>query len=193
MRWGLIPHRAFMRVHANLFAHTEEEPMSAFHTDLQTLLPDLTRFARVLTRNEDDAYDLVQDCVERALRKQCLFQDGTSLKSWLFTLMRNLFISQKRRIALDKRYVATLDDDGFRVQRPSQLTTVFLKETMRAMDGLSPVERHAIVALGVHEASQHDVADALQEPVGTVKSRLCRGRAHLRAMLGMDSAAMATA
>ena len=63
--------------------------MSAFQSDLQMLLPDLTRFARVLTRNEDDAHDLVQDCVERALRKQALFQHGTSLKSWLFTLMRN--------------------------------------------------------------------------------------------------------
>ena len=82
--------------------------MSAFNTDLETLLPDLTRFARVLTRNEDDAHDLVQDCVERALSKQDLFQAGTSLKSWLFTLMRNIFISQRRRAALDKRYVASL-------------------------------------------------------------------------------------
>ena len=61
--------------------------MSAFNTDVAILLPDLNRFARVLTRNEDDAHDLVQDCVERALRKQDLFQAGTSLKSWLFTLV----------------------------------------------------------------------------------------------------------
>ena len=80
--------------------------MSAFQNDLQLLLPDLIRFARMLTRNENDAHDLVQDCVERALRKQALFQAGTSLKSWTFTLMRNIFISQRRRIALDRRYVA---------------------------------------------------------------------------------------
>jgi RNA polymerase sigma-70 factor (ECF subfamily) len=131
--------------------------------------------------------------VERALRKQSLFQDGTSLKSWLFTLMRNLFISTKRREALDRRYVAMIDDDSNRVQRPSQVNSVFLKETMRAMGRLSTGERQAIVVLGVHEGSQHRMAEAAREPVGTVKSRLCRGRAHLRTLLGMDNIAMATA
>ncbi len=164
-----------------------------FQAEMQILLPDLTRFARVLTRNEDDAHDLVQDCVERALRKQELFQAGTSLKSWMFTLMRNIFISQRRRIALDKRYVATLNDDGHRVQRAGQVNGVFLKETVRAMGELSSGERLAIVALGIHEGSQHDLARITREPVGTVKSRLCRGRAHLRTLLGMEAGAMVAA
>ncbi len=167
--------------------------MSAFQADLQTLLPDLTRFARVLTRNEDDAYDLVQDCVERALRKQTLFQAGTSLKSWLFTLMRNIFISQRRRVALDKRYVTTLKNESATAQRASQVNTVFLKETLRGMNHLSAGERNVIVQLGIHEGSQHELADAAREPVGTVKSRLCRGRAHLRTILGLDMAALVTA
>ena len=167
--------------------------MSAFYSDLQTLLPDLTRFARVLTRNEDDAHDLVQDCVERALRKQTLFQAGTSLKSWLFTLMRNIFISQRRRVALDKRYVATLKDEGAGVARASQVNNVFLKETLRAMGDLSKGERQVIVALGIHEGSQHELAHITREPVGTVKSRLCRGRAHLRTILGMDMGTLVTA
>ncbi len=167
--------------------------MSAFQTDLQTYLPDLARFARVLKRNEDDAHDLVQDCVERALRKRSLFQDGTSLKSWLFTLMRNIFISQKRRVALDRRYVASLDDDMHRVQRASQVNNVFLKETVRALRELPARERQAIVALGILDGSQHDFARATREPVGTIKSRLCRGRAHLRNLLGMDMSALVTA
>jgi RNA polymerase sigma-70 factor (ECF subfamily) len=167
--------------------------MTAFQTELQTLLPDLSRFARVLTRNEDDAHDLVQDCVERALRKQDLFQQGTSLKSWLFTLMRNVFISQKRRQTLDRRYVAMADDGNLRVQVPGQVNSVFLKQTMRALRRLSSSERQAIVVLGIHEGSQHDVARAMNEPVGTVKSRLCRGRAHLRAAMGLDDAMLAIA
>ena len=164
--------------------------MSAFHRDLAKLLPDLTRFARVLTRNEDDAYDLVQDCVERALRKKALFNDGSSLKSWLFTVMRNLFVSQKRRAALDQRYVASADQ-SIHVQAPSQIDRVFLNETMRALKSLAPSESQAIIVLGIYETSQQDMAEKLNEPVGTLKSRLCRGRAHLRTALAMDATAAA--
>ena len=164
--------------------------MSAFHVDLEKLLPDLTRFARVLTRNEDDAYDLVQDCVERALRKKALFNDGSSLKSWLFTVMRNLFVSQKRRAALDQRYVASADD-SVHVQAPCQIDRVFLNETMQALKGLAPSECQAIVVLGIHETSQQEMAEAMKEPVGTLKSRLCRGRAHLKSALAMEQLAIA--
>lgn len=159
--------------------------MSAFHDDLTDLLPDLTRFARALTRNEDDAYDLVQDCVERALNKRALFQDGTSLKSWLFTLMRNLFISQKRREAVDRKCMTMTLIEADHVERARQTDHVFLNETLRAMKSLSEAERHAIVVLGIHDASQQAVSAACGEPVGTLKSRLSRGRAHLRAQMGL--------
>ncbi len=164
--------------------------MSAFNRDIERLLPDLTRFARVLTRNEDDAYDLVQDCVERALRKKALFNDGSSLKSWLFTVMRNVFVSQKRRAALDQRYVASADD-AIHVQAPCQIDRVFLKETMTAMHKLAPSERQALVMLGIYETSQHDMAATMKEPVGTLKSRLCRGRAHLKRVLALEAPAFA--
>ncbi len=167
--------------------------MSAFHTELQDLLPDLQRFARSLTRNEDDAHDLVQDCVERALLKKALFQDGTSLKSWLFTLMRNIFISGKRREALDRGSMAMLDGDQVHVQRANQVNAIFLKETVAAMDTLSKSERQAVMVLGMHDGSQHNLAKMRGEPVGTVKSRLCRGRSHLRTALGMDANTLAAA
>jgi RNA polymerase sigma-70 factor (ECF subfamily) len=162
--------------------------MSAFHQDLEHLLPDLNRFARVLTRNEDDAYDLVQDCIERALRKRELFNDGSSLKSWLFTVMRNIFISQKRRVALDRRHTAA-SDDAAHIQAPSQIDHVFLNETIRALDGLADREREAIIVLGIHEISQQELARTSCEPVGTLKSRLCRGRAHLKSALDMPAMA----
>jgi RNA polymerase sigma-70 factor (ECF subfamily) len=162
--------------------------MSTFHDDLEHHLPDLNRFARVLTRNEDDAYDLVQDCIERALRKRELFNDGSSLKSWLFTVMRNIFISQRRRVALDRRHTA-ITDDAAHVQAPSQIDHVFLKETMRALNGLAAREREAIIVLGINEISQQELARTSCEPVGTLKSRLCRGRAHLKTALDMSAAA----
>jgi len=167
--------------------------MSAFHTDLTRLLPDLTRFARSLTRNEDDAHDLVQDCVERALNKRALFQDGTSLKSWLFTLMRNLFISGKRREAVDRRCVAQAHTENWHVEMPRQTDRVFLNETLRAMKSLSQPEQQAIVVLGIHDAPQQALSKICGEPVGTLKSRLSRGRAHLRAQMGLGHGAEAYA
>jgi RNA polymerase sigma-70 factor, ECF subfamily len=167
--------------------------MNTFNAELQVLMPDLMRFARSLTRNEDNAHDLVQDCVERALRKKALFQAGTSLKSWLFTLMRNIFISGKRREALDRRSMAMMDGTRSHVQRANQVNSIFLKETVAAIGTLSKSERQAIMVLGLHDGSQQKLAKSRGEPVGTVKSRLCRGRAHLRTALGMEPTAMAAA
>jgi RNA polymerase sigma-70 factor (ECF subfamily) len=161
--------------------------MSGFHKDLIVLLPDLSRFARSLTRNEDDAHDLVQDCVERALKKRALFQDGTSLKSWLFTLMRNLFISQKRRAAVDRKYLAMADEDDWYVQPGNQVAHVLLAETMRALAKLPAHERTVVMVLGLNDADQHAIAAKTGEPVGTLKSRLSRGRGHLRAAMGLPA------
>lgn len=165
--------------------------MTAFQNELETLLPDLTRFARSLTRSEDDAYDLVQDCVERALVKKDYYEEGTNLKSWLFTMMRNLFISQKRRESVARRYVKHVDNSGDRVQRASQMHHIFLTETMTAIDDLSSAERDAVVMLGVEESSHRDASKVTRLPVGTIKSRLSRGRANLRVALGLDDAMLA--
>ena len=164
--------------------------MTAFDTDIETLLPDLTRFARSLTRSEDDAFDLVQDCVERALMKKEYYEQGTNLKSWLFTMMRNIFISQKRRETVARKYVKHIGNSGDRVQRASQMHHIFLKETMSAIRNLSSAERDAVVMMGVEENSHREASDSARLPVGTIKSRLSRGRTNLRAALGLEGALM---
>ncbi|MCB2108011.1 MAG: RNA polymerase sigma factor [Rhodobacteraceae bacterium] len=164
--------------------------MSAFHRDLTALLPDLNRFARSLTRNEDDAHDLVQDCVERALKKRALFQDGTSLKSWLFTLMRNLFVSQKRRQAVDRKYLAQVNHDAWHVQPSNQMAHVFLNETLKAVRSLPVHEQQALIVLGLNDEDQQLIARKTGEPVGTLKSRLSRGRTHLRSTLKLSAEAV---
>lgn len=166
--------------------------MTVFHSELETLLPDMTRFARSLTRSEDDAFDLVQDCVERALLKKEYYEDGTNLKSWLFTMMRNIFISQKRRESVARRYVKHIDNSGERVQRASQMHHIFLNETMSAIGDLSSAERDAVVMLGVEESSHREASKKTRLPVGTIKSRLSRGRTNLRTALGLEDFALVT-
>ncbi len=154
-------------------------------TQIAAQVPDLKRYARSLTRTEDDANDLVQDCVERAILKWHLYKPGTNLRSWLFTMMRNVFISQKRREAVASRYMAQAVHDDSMVARPNQMHSVYLKETVEAMDALSSQERAAVQMLGIDEMSHQDAAALNKLPVGTMKSRLSRGRANLRTVLQM--------
>lgn len=157
----------------------------AANQQIENLIPDLKRYARSLTRSEDDANDLVQDCVERAIRKWELYKPGTNLRSWLFTMMRNVFISQKRREAVSLRYLQQAVHQGNTAARPSQVHSVFLKEAVSAMDSLSEQERAAVHMLGMEERSHQEAAEETQLPVGTMKSRLSRGRANLRASMQM--------
>lgn len=159
--------------------------MSTANTQIAELIPDLKRYARSLARSEDDANDLVQDCVERAIRKWDLYKPGTNLRSWLFTMMRNVFISQKRRDAVAYRYMQTTVHDESMVARPNQVHSVFLNEAVAAMDALSEQERAAVRMLGMEERSHQEAATETTLPVGTMKSRLSRGRANLRTILQM--------
>lgn len=165
--------------------------MSLKTHQIEPLLPDLKRYARSLARSEDDANDLVQDCVERALVKGALYKEGTNLRSWMFTLMRNVFISQKRRDAVSVRYLQHAMHQGSSIAHPSQMHRVFLNETMQAIDELSEQERSAVTMLGLEERSHQEAAEETRLPVGTMKSRLSRGRANLRNSLRLERDAAA--
>jgi RNA polymerase sigma-70 factor (ECF subfamily) len=154
-------------------------------TQIEAQIPDLKRYARSLARSEADANDLVQDCVERALIKWHLYKPGTNLRSWLFTMMRNVFISQKRREAVSQRYMNQAIHDESTIARPNQMHSVYLKETVKAMQELSDQERSAVQMLGIDELSHQAAAEINNLPVGTMKSRLSRGRANLRTVLQM--------
>ena len=153
---------------------------------LEPLMTDLKRYARSLARNEDDANDLVQDCVERAMVKSHLYKEGTNLRSWMFTLMRNVFISQKRRHAVEARYLQHAVHHGSQIAPAPQTHRIFLNQTLEAIAGLSEQEKSAVTMLGIEERSHQEAADETRLPVGTMKSRLSRGRSNLRAALKMD-------
>lgn len=162
--------------------------MSDFNQQIVEVIPHLNRYALKIAGSPDEAEDLVQDCVERALRKAELYRPGTNLRAWMFTMMRNLFINRKRREKVSHRYTETVKAESSQTTAPVQVTQVFLNQTMTALAGLGAEEREAVRLLGVEERSHREAADEMELPVGTMKSRLFRARAKLRSNLSLDEA-----
>jgi len=161
-------------------------PFSSFENELSALLPRLRRFAHALSRNAADADDLTQMTVERALRSKQQWQPGTRLDSWLYKIMRNLWIDTTRaRTRRDKveapvEAAERLGHDP----RGAVEAAVDLARLMAAMDRL-PAEQREVVALILIEGyGYREAAELLELPIGTVSSRLVRGRAALLAMVG---------
>jgi RNA polymerase sigma-70 factor, ECF subfamily len=158
--------------------------MPDFRRELVELLPRLRRFASVLTRSHDDAEDVVQAAVERALRHADSWQQGSRLDSWLYKIMQNLWRDELRA---HRRRAEPLDShadiagaDG----RDVTLRHIQSNEARQVLEEL-PEEQRVVIALVVLEGmSYQQTADILEVPVGTVMSRLARARARLAASLG---------
>jgi len=150
-------------------------------------IPALRRYARVLVRTTDQADDLVQDCVERALSRATLYQPGTNLRAWLFTIMRNIAITQTRKDKLRRNYAGERMAVDRGAEAPSQTDVVVLKDSLRILSQLSPGEQQAVTLLGLYDLSYEEAASLSGLPVGTMKSRLSRGRQRLRALLDPGS------
>jgi RNA polymerase sigma-70 factor (ECF subfamily) len=151
----------------------------SIHHEIEELLPRLVAFARYLTKNPADADDLVQSSVERALQRIDQFTPGTNLKAWLFTIMRNLYINEIRRLA---RRGTTADasecEDLFPVAACQDDRLVW-RDFMRAYATLPDVHKRVIDLVAVDGWSYQEAADMLEVPVGTIRSRLSRARTHL--------------
>lgn len=143
----------------------------------------LRRYARVLVRTSDQADDLVQDTVERALARADLYQPGTNLRAWLFTIMRNICITNARKMKLRRTYAAELMSLERHLSPAAQDDVVMLKESLALVQHLSPGEQQAVTLLGIQDLSYEASAEIAELPVGTMKSRLSRGRQRLRTMI----------
>lgn len=148
---------------------------------LEPIIPALRRYARALVGDADAADDLVQDCLERALSRWWLRRTGDDPKPWLFTILRNLHIDRLRQ---SRRRGATveLDDDGVSVA-PDQDHGLGVRDVLAALDLLPEDQRASMLLVGVEDLSYEDAAKVLGVPIGTVMSRLSRGRRRLRALL----------
>lgn len=157
-----------------------------FERGLQECLPRLRRFAHGLCRNTSDGDDLTQMTVERALLSRSQFQPGTRLDSWLYRIMRNLWIdtarSRGRKAAFEapSEAGATVGFDP----RPGVEAAIDLKTAMAAMNRLPDEQREVVALILIEGLGYRETAELLDLPIGTVSSRLVRGRTALMAMLG---------
>jgi RNA polymerase sigma-70 factor (ECF subfamily) len=152
-------------------------------TSITEHIPRLRRYARALAGDSHRADDLVQDTLERALAKFYLWRHGSDLRAWLFTIMHNVFINQlkaRRELALDD---AVLDG----LQSAPQSDPFELRDLDAALRQLPVEQREVLLLVGLEQLSYAEVSKALGIPVGTVMSRLSRGRDRLRAVMSGTS------
>ncbi|MDE1467112.1 RNA polymerase sigma factor [Aurantiacibacter sp. D1-12] len=155
----------------------------SFQQQVLTLLPRLRRFAVGLAGNPADGDDLCQITIERALLNQDKWQDGTRLDSWMYRIMRNCWIDETRsRSRRSETFVA--EDAGMSVGgEGAQEATVELSNVDRAMQKLPEDQREAVLLVMVEGYAYKEAAEIVGCPVGTLNSRLVRGRDALMEML----------
>jgi RNA polymerase sigma-70 factor (ECF subfamily) len=154
-----------------------------FRAELERQIPYLRRFARALTGDRSAADDLVQDCIERALVKQHLYDETRPLRTWLYTMVRNLFVSSMRRNSRRGEVPADEESEGARAVAPAQERRLMLADIARALDRLPAGQRETLILVAVENLSYREVAEVTGVPLGTVMSRLSRARATLRELV----------
>jgi RNA polymerase sigma-70 factor, ECF subfamily len=157
--------------------------MGDFARLLENEIPRLRRYARALTRDVTRADDLVQSCLERALAKQQLWQPGTDLRAWLFTILHNQHVNDVRRALHEDRSMAADAGQSITAVGPNAVASLQLRELDRAIGALPVGQRQVILLVGLEGMRYEEVAKILDIPVGTVRSRLSRGRDLLRKMM----------
>jgi RNA polymerase sigma-70 factor (ECF subfamily) len=145
-------------------------------------IPRLRRYARALTGDGGRADDLVQDTLERALLKFHLWQPGSDLRAWLFTIMHNVFINQVR--ANSAAVVTALDEEAvqpaIRATQSDRLEVLDLQVTLLR---LPEEQREVLLLIGLEQMTYDEAAGVLGIPIGTVMSRLSRARERLRGLV----------
>ena len=163
--------------------------MADLHRRLEEQIPRLRRYARALTRDMSRADDLVQDTLVRALAKQHLWQDGTNLRAWLFTLMHNQHVNDVRRASREGGNVDVAEMAAVLVANTDPTASRQLRELERCLARLPLEQREAILLVGLEGMRYDEAAAVAGVPIGTVRSRLSRGREALRRMMEIEEEA----
>lgn len=163
-----------------------EEGRGQFRQHLLATIPKLRAFALSLAAHADYADDLVQETLMKAWNHQNSFQEGTNIKAWLFTILRNEYFSQLRK---RRREVEDADGDyaGSVMTPGGQESQLDMADLRIALQQLPDDQREAVVLVGASGFSYQEVADICHVPVGTVKSRVNRARNKLAVLLGHEA------
>lgn len=152
------------------------------HSDqLVSWVPRLRRYARALTANRADADDLVQDTLERACARSRLWHGVADMRGWLFGIMHNLHVDGVRRPGL---HTVALDDATPEVPvAPTQDNRLAVLDLQAALERLPVEQREIMLLVALEDMSYAEVAATLGIPMGSVMSRLSRGRERLRSLM----------
>jgi RNA polymerase sigma-70 factor, ECF subfamily len=159
--------------------------MNDFARLLEPEIPRLRRYARALARHESRADDLVQSCLTRAIAKQHLWQEGTDLRAWLFTILHNQHVNEVRRSVREGAAVPVEDVASSLPVEATAVHALELRDLDRAIGCLPVEQRQVILLVGLEGMRYEQAAEVLNIPIGTVRSRLSRGRDTLRVLMGI--------
>jgi len=158
--------------------------MDDLSLQLERQIPRLRRYAMALVGDPTRADDLVQDCLERAWSRVHLFRPGSDLRAWLFTILHNLHANAARRYNSRPMEVSLADDSHVPATPATQGHAVVLSELRTALTHVPDDQRQVLLMIGMEQMTYQEVAAVLGIPIGTVMSRLHRGRERLRELLG---------
>ena len=143
-------------------------------------VPAMLRYARSLLRDESAAEDLVHDALVQAYTHADQYKSDRPLRTWLFSILHNRFVSDIRSAAVREKYRTTLTEAAVHAQPPDQESRLRLFEVERSLQELSDEQRCALHLVGVEGWSYQEAASVLSIPIGTLISRISRARAKLR-------------
>jgi len=159
-----------------------------FNNQICELRGSLQQFAINFTKNSEDASDLVQDTMIKAIRYSYLYKEGTNLKGWLFTILKNTFINDYRKAVRKQAVVDDLTSQHLQVSASTNNSTnKFIREDINlALSSLQP--EYSVPFLRYFEGYKyHEIAEEMNMPIGTVKTRIHIARKLLKANLTMYS------
>jgi len=164
-----------------------------FSVTLIAQLPGLRRYATALSGNASAADDLVQDCIERALRRRGSLQSPDRMASWLRSILHNIFIDELRRAPARVARVDITEMENHEALSVTPDADALHLDMMRAVNQLTFEHRQIVLLAGLEGLSYAELATELDLPIGTVMSRLARAREKLRNILEHDESSMRSA